>query len=108
MLFRSKADYQALQYTAPYVPRTTSARDLVKKDQIVPGVPPPALEAIRYAVSLPHEPIPDRLWKTLYYNSILSSAIKEVKRLHLPKTLDASTYGRFFKVLIWAEEFRSE
>ncbi|KAF8869389.1 AAA domain-containing protein [Infundibulicybe gibba] len=97
-------DHEVLRPKAPYIPRSRTVRD-VEKD-IIGGVPPPSMEAVRYIAPLPRAIIPTELSSLLSNNLPLSETIKRMRRLYLPSSLNGNTYGRHFKHLIWAEEYK--
>jgi helicase MOV-10 len=101
----SQADHDLLRPTAPFVPRKRTTRK--PETDVVPGVSPPALNAIPYAVKLPHSNIPNNLPEILASGS-LSDIIGRVRRILFPKAWDTATYDRHFKNLIWIEEYRME
>ncbi|KAJ3555412.1 hypothetical protein NM688_g2589 [Phlebia brevispora] len=100
------AEYAALQPKAPFVPRKRLVRD--PETDVVPGDPPPALNSIKYVVKLDQYPIPPSVSRTLTHTSSLQNIIRQFRASVLPQALDGSTYGRYYKVLLWAEEHRSE
>lgn len=99
-------DYAAMQPIAPFVPLKRIARD--PEREVVDGEPPPALVVIKYVVKLGLYPIPSFIADTLSHPGALESIIRQFRASVLPRQLDTSTYGRFYKVLLWAEEHRSE
>jgi helicase MOV-10 len=101
----SKADHELLRPTAPFVPRKRTARE--PATEIVEGVRPPALKAIRYVVILAKSEIPKNLSIVLSMRST-SDVVERVRRMFIPATWDSSTYSRHFKYLIWVEEYRME
>jgi helicase MOV-10 len=101
----SQADHDLLRPKAPFVPRKRTAREPEK--EILPGVLPPALNAIPYVVKLSLADIPKNLSETLSTGSS-SDVIGRVRRIFLPRAWDHTTYGRHFKNLIWIEEHRME
>lgn len=100
-----KEDYERLKPVAPFVPKKRTTREL--ETSIVQGVPPPPLQAIRYAVHLPKASIPGNVSAILEKGSV-AGIISHFRRSLLPRVLDSDTYGRHFKHLLWAEEYRSE
>lgn len=101
----NKADYELLKPRAPFVPRKRVTREV--ETDVLPGILPPALNAIPYAVKLAKSPIPKNLSDVLSTGSP-RDATQRVRRMFLPGAWDSSTYGRHFKHLIWAEELRME
>ena len=99
-------DYKDLQPKTPFVPRKRTSRD--REVVVVPGDPPPALGAVRYVVPLPHNRIPPYMTKILSSSGSLAATIRQFRGSILPGTLQDTTYGRHFKALLWAEEYRSE
>ena len=102
----NEADYTALQPQQPYIPRKRTSRD--PEADIVAGDPPPALRAVPYVVKLPQAHIPDYITHSLSHPTSLAIMTKQIKSHVLPRTFDDASYGRYFKVLLWAEEHRSE
>ncbi|THG94463.1 hypothetical protein EW026_g7017 [Hermanssonia centrifuga] len=102
----NKAEYNAMQPKAPFIPRKRTRRD--PETDIIPGDPPPALGTITYVVKLPQFPVPERMSYVLSHGGALTNIVRQFRASVLPKTLDDATYGRHFKVLLWAEEHRSE
>ncbi|KAI0048937.1 P-loop containing nucleoside triphosphate hydrolase protein [Auriscalpium vulgare] len=101
----SKADYELLKPSRPYVPRQRTARQA--EVDVVPGPSAPALEAVKWVVSLPHAPIPQSISSVLFSGST-SDVIRQLRRTVLPASLNKDTYGRHFKTLLWIEEGRME
>ncbi len=101
-----QAAYAALQPVAPFVPRKRTAR-AVERD-VVEGERPPALNAIPYKIKLPHSPIPDRMLPLLSNKGSIADTVTQLRDAFLPEQLNSSTYGRHYKTLLWAEEYRSE
>jgi helicase MOV-10 len=104
----NKADHEALQPKAPYVPRTRSRRNVIAEKDIVEGVKPPALNAIRYVVVLPKAKIPTHLHNILAGSETTAKVTATVRKVFMPQVFNSDTYGRHFKHLLWAEEFKSE
>lgn len=101
-----QAAYVALQPVAPFVPRKRTAR-AVERD-VVAGERPPALNAIPYKIPLPESPIPDRMLPLLSNKSSIADTVTQLQGAFLPDQLNCKTYGRHYKTLLWAEEYRSE
>lgn len=101
-----KADHEALQPRIPYVPRTRSIYKPIT--EVVEGVKPPALHAIRYVVQLPKANIPVQLQTILTGADGPSKLLKTIKAIIMPVSLVSNTYGRHFKNLLWIEEFKME
>ncbi|KAF8632178.1 hypothetical protein AX17_004918 [Amanita inopinata Kibby_2008] len=101
----NKADHEALKAKVPYIarPRTTREPEL----QVVEGVAPPSTKAIPYIGRLPLAHIPYHLLSTLSAGTT-GDIIARVRRTYLPRHFNSETYARFFKHLLWIEEFRSE
>lgn len=98
--------YSDLQPKVPFVPKKRTSRD--REMDVVPGDPPPALGAIRYVVPLPHNFIPDYYRRVLSTGGSVSNIVKQFRTMLMPRTFENTTYGRHFKALLWAEEYRSE
>ena len=117
----SRADHAALQPVAPYVPRRRTNRAPVT--EVVPGVvslsktyqgrflpgiqAPESNAAIRWVVPLPQAGIPTHITSALKFGAT-KDQVENIKRSALPQILDATTYGRHFKTLLWVEEFQME
>jgi len=101
----NKVDYDMLRPTAPYVPRYRGNRQ--PATEVVEGVMPPAVRAVPYVVELPHASIASSLLSTLSTGS-QSQILARVKTVFLPRTFDTQSYARFFKHLLWIEEFKME
>jgi len=101
----SQADHDLLRPKAPFVPRKRTARK--PETEVLPGIPPPALNTIPYVVKLSLAAIPKNLSQTLSTGSS-SDVVGRVRRIFLPKTWDSTTYSRHFKYLIWIEEHQME
>lgn len=102
----SRADHEALRPRAPYVPRPRSARYDIK--DIVGGVQPPALKAIRYVGSLPKAVIPPRLKALLSGSEGKKAVLKNLNDLFIPKDFNSKTYSNRFKYFLWIEEAKME
>lgn len=102
----NQTDYTALQPKEPYIPRKRTSPD--PEIAVIPGDPPPALRVIPYVVKLPHAHIPDYVSHILSQGMSLAVTIKQIKASLLPRLFDEKSYGRYLKLLLWAEELRSE
>ncbi|KAI0826354.1 P-loop containing nucleoside triphosphate hydrolase protein [Irpex lacteus] len=80
-----QAAYVALQPVAPFVPRKRTAR-AVERDS----------------------PIPDRMLPLLSNKSSIADTVTQLQDAFLPDQLNCKTYGRHYKTLLWAEEYRSD
>lgn len=100
----SKADHDVHKPRAPFVPRERATRQLEK--HVVEGVLPPALKAIPYIGRLPEAEIPQTLSTALSLGSF-AEVLNRVRRVYVP-SFNGETYGRYFKHLLWIEEFRME
>jgi len=99
--------HNILRPRAPYVPRVRAPREPELK--VIEGVKPPAQKAIPYVSKLPKALIPRHLVSALTTSSAASREnIQAIERAFLPKLLDAESHGRFFKILLWIEEFKME
>ena len=101
----NKEDYDRLLPVAPFVPRKHTTRD--RETTIIEGVRPASLGYVRYVVSLPESPIPGYISSALSQGSP-DGIVSYFRKSLLPRVLDSTTYGRHFKHLLWAEEYRSE
>lgn len=103
---------ELLKPTAPYVRPKPKDRDPV--EEVVDGIPPPALAEVKWAVPLPIAPVPKYIPPALAIGS-RAEKTSTVRNTLLPRTLTHETYGRHWKTLLWIEEeqmryvlFRSE
>ncbi|KAK2465577.1 hypothetical protein APHAL10511_002469 [Amanita phalloides] len=101
----SKADHETLKPMTPYTvrPRTTREPEL----KVVEGVPPPSTRAVPYIGKLPLALIPSHLLAALS-SGTTGDIIRRVRRTYLAREFNSETYARFFKYLLWIEEYRSE
>ena len=104
----NKAEHEALQPKAPYIPRIRSTRTTIADQDVVEGVKPPALNAIRYVVLLPKANIPTHMHNILAGSETTAKVTATVRKVFMPQVLNSDTYGQHFKNLLWAEEFKSE
>jgi len=92
---------------APYVPRVRVPWEPELK--VIEGVKPHAQKFIPYVLKLLKALIPRILASTLTTSSAASREnIQAIERAFLLKLLDAELHGRFFKILLWIEEFKME
>ncbi|KAM6492610.1 P-loop containing nucleoside triphosphate hydrolase protein [Amanita muscaria] len=101
----NKADHEALKAKAPYVPQPRTSRE--PENDVVEGVQPPATKAVPYVDRLPHAYIPSPLLSTLS-SGTTGDIVARVRRTFLPREFSSETYARFFKHLLWIEEYRSD
>ncbi|KDR68388.1 hypothetical protein GALMADRAFT_78731 [Galerina marginata CBS 339.88] len=102
----NKAEHEAMRPKAPYVPRTRSTRKRIL--EVVEGIRPPALTAVRYVVPLPKANMPTQLQFVLAGSESTSRCTSHIRKVFLPASLTSNTYGRHFKLLLWIEEFKME
>ncbi|KAF8156821.1 RNA helicase [Crassisporium funariophilum] len=102
----NKVEHEALQPRAPYVPRPRSTRKAIL--EVVEGVKPPALNAVRYIAPLPRATIPANLQINLLSSEPTSKTAARIKKYFMPVNLDSTSYSRYFKHLLWIEEFKME
>lgn len=100
-----KADYEALRPNAPYVRPNRKFEEPMQ--EIIPGIAPPALSAIRWKTRLLQYPIPPGLVETAFGNGTSAEIAARIRQAFLPNTLDSRTHGRHFGVLLWVEEERA-
>ncbi|KAI0062693.1 P-loop containing nucleoside triphosphate hydrolase protein [Artomyces pyxidatus] len=105
VLVGSKADYELLQPSTPYIPRKRTKRQ--PETDVIPGPPAPALETIRWAIPLTQAPIPRSISSVLFAGSV-SDIVSQLRRTVLPAAVNKETYGRYYKALLWVEENRME
>ncbi|TFY71299.1 hypothetical protein EVG20_g1692 [Dentipellis fragilis] len=101
----SKADHELLKPIAPYKPRPRGIRPQEK--DVVEGIAPPALDAVKYVVTLPRAEIPKQVTSIISTGAV-GKVVDQLKRTVLPPALTSESYGRFFKTLLWVEEHRME
>jgi len=101
-----KAELDALKPTAPYIPRIKRERREIER--FVEGVAPPSVDAIPFVVNLPYAAIPATLVRLLSSAEVAKAQVKQLQKFVLPAQLSTSTYARFFKTLVWTEEYQSE
>lgn len=119
----SRADHEALRPRAPYASSSqrryedgrsvrgeSDAVVIPENVQIVPGIPPPSVEAVRYTLPLPRAEIPVKLLEILASFGVGMSLRQQIQasRAFLPGVLTTVTYIRHFKYLLWVEEHRTE
>lgn len=98
------AAHKALEPKAPYIPKKRMARH--PETKVVEGERPPALGAVPYVVKLPKFDIPKNLHATLATGSV-PETVRRLREMFLPPTIEGASYGRYFRHLIWVEEFKS-
>jgi helicase MOV-10 len=96
-----KADQELLGPTAPYVRPETKPRD--PEGEVIPGVPPDALAAITWKVSLPRYPVPDKISEAVMMGST-EQRIKRARQTLLPQSFSCQTYARHWHTLLHIEE----
>ena len=101
----SKADYEAVKPTAPYVPRRRQKCAAVTS--VIDGEKPSFLSDINWVGSLPHAEVPKELEGALS-NGKLQDKIDVLQRVFLPRVFGPSTYGRHWKVLLHVEELQTK
>lgn len=99
-------EYNDFVPKAPYVPKQRVTRD--PETDIVPGDPPPAISSIKYVVPLAQAFIPERASFVLKNGRSVASVIRQFKGAILPTPFNELSYARHYKMLVWAEEYRSE
>lgn len=102
----NKAEHEALQPKAPYVPRSRSNRTPVL--EVVEGVKPPATSIIPYVGPLPKALIPDRLRNILSGTDSVAEITSQIENAFISKVLNSSSYGQRFSHLLWIEEYKME
>ncbi|PPQ72286.1 hypothetical protein CVT24_004675 [Panaeolus cyanescens] len=90
-----------------YKPRQAVLRPPVR--DVIPGIKPPAQTSIKYVAPLPKAEIPQYLKNILDGPEKSSAKIADrIRKIVLPDRLGVDSYGRFFKLLLWIEEFKME
>jgi helicase MOV-10 len=75
---------------------------------VVEGVRPPEMNAMPYVGKLPKATIPSHLASVLSSSRVAAKVAPMIKRHFMPSALNADTYSRWFKQLLWAEEHQAE
>ncbi|KAL0066331.1 hypothetical protein AAF712_006589 [Marasmius tenuissimus] len=101
----SQTDQSDLQPKVPYTPKDISAIRH-PETEIVPGEPVPLLTVIPYVGRLAHASIPKPLASILESGGTTREIIAQMELTHLPRVFDSAGYDKFFKHLIWAEEYQ--
>ena len=102
----NKVDHEALEPKEPYIPNIRADRSPVTN--VIEGVAPAAMTAIKYIGRLPDAKIPKALLSVLLGPEGVRQQILHIQRVFLPSNVDGDTYGRLFKQLLWIEEFKME
>ena len=102
----NKVDHEALEPKEPYIPNIRADRSPVTN--VIEGVAPAAMTAIRYIGRLPDAKIPKALLSVLLGPEGVRQRILHIQSVFLPSNVDGDTYGRLFKQLLWIEEFKME
>ncbi|PBK87850.1 P-loop containing nucleoside triphosphate hydrolase protein [Armillaria gallica] len=97
------AAHKALQPAMPYIPRKRTKRH--PETAVVKGVKPPALGVIPFIVELPKADIPKSLLATLSAGSV-AEITQRLREVFLPPNIEGTAYGKYYKHLIWTEEFK--
>ena len=87
----NKAEHEALQSKAPYVPRTRLTRNVIAEKDVVEGVKPPALNAIRYVVLLPKAKIPTHMHNLLAGSETTAKVTATVRKVFMPQVFNSET-----------------
>jgi hypothetical protein len=110
VIIGNKSDHELLKPTVPFQPlkRTGRTRHAPVKE-FVDGIKPPSLVSISYRSRLPYADIPMPLVADLNDDTLQTQdLIRRVRENHLPMSFEKSTYGAYFKTLLWVEEKRQE
>ncbi|KAG1732660.1 RNA helicase [Suillus paluster] len=100
----SQANYELLRPIAPFQPRRSRTQ---LETNVVPGVPPPSSNTIPYIIKLP-EAVPPKPLSAALSETPSGKVLNRIRRDFLPNVFNSSTYSRYFKILLWAEEHRME
>ncbi len=100
-----KEDHEVLRAKAPYVRPKRRPEEPMK--EIISGIPPPALAAIKWKVKLPSYPAPRTLLDITYGIGSPKEIVTRVRNTLFPDKFESDTYGRTFQVLLWVEEERA-
>ncbi|KZV62178.1 hypothetical protein PENSPDRAFT_258235 [Peniophora sp. CONT] len=101
----NRAEYEDMRPKAPYVPRSRTERE--PEVDIVPGPAPESTSTQRWVAPLPGADIPKKLAAMLRIGSP-DKILSDLKRTLLPPEINPDTYGRYWKYVIWIEEYRME
>jgi helicase MOV-10 len=104
-LVDNKDDYEAIKPIAPYVQKLWTRR--CDEEDIVPGVKPEAFAQIKWVVPLDKAEIPRNLARILAAGNE-ESIVDNLRRHFLPAKFEEESYSRHFRVLLHAEEYRTE
>ena len=102
----NKDDHEALKPKEPYIPNIRAGRSPMTN--VIEGVAPPAVTAIKYIGRLLDARIPRGLLSVLLGPEGVRRQILHIQRAFLPSNVNGDTYGRLFKQLLWIEEFKME
>ncbi|KAF9057240.1 RNA helicase [Panaeolus papilionaceus] len=90
-----------------YKPRQATVRAPIR--DVIPGIKPPSQTSIKYVAPLPKAEVPQYLKNILDGTEKSSAKVADkIRKIVLPHQLNVDSYGRFFKLLLWIEEFRME
>ncbi|KAK0204309.1 P-loop containing nucleoside triphosphate hydrolase protein [Desarmillaria ectypa] len=95
--------HKALQPKTPYVPCKQTTRH--PETVVMKGIKPPALSVIPYVVELPKADTPKNILATLSTGSV-AEITQRLREVFLPPTIEGVAYGKYYKHLIWTEEFK--
>jgi helicase MOV-10 len=99
---RVKDGRAAFQVTPPSFPNPAGNTE----EDVVPGVPPAALAAIKWEVTLPKADIPSNVWAAIDQPSI-AGTIHQVQLTLLPQVLQFNSYAKHWKSLLWLDEIQA-
>lgn len=106
-----KEDYEQLKASRPYVrpKRSTQLEEPVA--EVTPGIAPPAIDEVKWAVKLATHEAPKPLVKVLedanLDNLPPSKLAARIRSAFLPTGLTVNTYARQLSYLMWIEEDRA-
>ncbi|EJD43380.1 P-loop containing nucleoside triphosphate hydrolase protein [Auricularia subglabra TFB-10046 SS5] len=100
----NRADYEAIKPVAPYVPRERKAAVPEHELDIEKGPKPRALADVQWVTKLPPYDIPRHLSDVIATVRKGSELIRRLKSSFLPPHFSPTTYGRFFRTLLYVEE----
>lgn len=92
----------------PKVPYFRKQRVTDNSDATVVLGPTPFSGGIAYTKSLPWAAIPRRILDVLRNGGPVADIVRKLHHSPLPPNFNMSTYAEYFKVLLWAEEYRCE
>ncbi|KAG2003546.1 RNA helicase [Coprinopsis cinerea AmutBmut pab1-1] len=101
-----REEHIALQPVAPFVPKVLVVREPLKR--VVAGVAPDLPGSINYTIPLHPARIPSTLFALLSGPSTTQEQIGHIRKFYIPHGLTWQNYTRFWKYVLWVEEYQAE